>query len=55
MTVTKESEGRLNAFPKEPQIELLSKQPSDSNGSRIFLILGFLLLIGLIAFSFTIK
>ena len=54
MTVTKESEGRLNAFPTEPQIEVLSKQPSNSKGSRVFLILGILLLLGLIAFSFTI-
>ena len=54
MTVTKESQGRLNAFPKEPQIEIISKQPSNSNGFRIFISLGILLLIGLIAFSFTI-
>tara|TARA_B100000700_G_scaffold35183_1_gene34086 strand:- start:556 stop:723 length:168 start_codon:yes stop_codon:yes gene_type:complete len=55
MTVTKESEGRLNAFPTEPEIEVLSKQPNDTNGFRMFIILGALLLIGLFAFSFTIK
>ena len=54
MTVTKESQGRLNAFPTEPEIEIISNQPSNSNGFRIFIILGILLLIGLIAFSFTI-
>jgi len=55
MTVTKESEGRLNAFPTEPEIEVISKESSDSKGSRIFLILGSLVLIGFFAFSFTIK
>ena len=55
MTVTKESEGRLNAFPIEPQIEVISDQSSDSKGSRIFLIFGSLILIGFFALSFTIK
>tara|TARA_Y100001968_G_C18823964_1_gene465931 strand:- start:276 stop:443 length:168 start_codon:yes stop_codon:yes gene_type:complete len=55
MTVTKESEGRLNAFPTEPEIELISDQASDSNGSKKFLFFGIALLIVLITFSFTIK
>ena len=55
MPVTKESEGRLNAFPKEPQIEMIENQSSGNNGSRVFQILGVLLLIGLIFFSFTIN
>ena len=55
MTVTKESEGRLNAFAKEPEIELIEKQPSNSKGSQIFIIFGVLLFVGLIALSFTIR
>ena len=55
MTVTKESEGRLNAFPIEPEIEVIAKESSNSKGSQIFLILGILVLIGFFALSFTIK
>ncbi len=55
MTVTKESEGRLNSFPIEPQIEVISNESSNSKGSRITLILGSLVLIGFFALSFTIK
>tara|TARA_Y100001968_G_scaffold149790_1_gene137047 strand:+ start:3172 stop:3339 length:168 start_codon:yes stop_codon:yes gene_type:complete len=55
MTVTKESEGRLNAFAKEPQIEVISEQPSSTNGFKLLIAAGSLLLIGLFAFSFTIK
>ena len=55
MTVTKESEGRLNAFAKEPEIEVLETIPSNSNGSRLIFISSGLLLIVLIALSFTIK
>ena len=55
MTVTKESEGRLNAFAKEPQIEVISEQPSNSNGFKLVIVIGLVLLIGLFAFSFTIK
>tara|TARA_Y100001968_G_C19438180_1_gene761006 strand:- start:592 stop:759 length:168 start_codon:yes stop_codon:yes gene_type:complete len=55
MTVTKESEGRLNAFAKEPQIEMIDSKSFNSNGSRLFLIFGSFLFLGLIALSFTIK
>ncbi|WP_320663631.1 high light inducible protein [Prochlorococcus sp. MIT 1223] len=55
MTVTKESEGRLNAFAKEPEIELISDNTSNSKGSRIFILLGGLFVFVLISFSITIK
>tara|TARA_Y100001968_G_scaffold326209_1_gene368860 strand:- start:590 stop:757 length:168 start_codon:yes stop_codon:yes gene_type:complete len=55
MTVTQESEGRLNAFAKEPQIEVIKEQPSSTNASKLLIVGGTLLLIALFAFSFTIK
>ena len=51
MSVTEESGGRLNAFAKEPKIEVLNKESRSSNGSRVFLIVGILLIIGLITFT----
>ena len=55
MTVTEESQGRLNAFANEPKIEVIENDPSNSNASRILIVTGSLLVIGLIAFSLTIK
>ena len=55
MTVTKESEGRLNAFAKEPEMEVIGEDPSNSNASKILILAGTVLLIGLFSFSFTIK
>ena len=55
MTVTKESEGRLNAFAKEPEIEVLEKNPSNSRSSWLFYIFACIVLVTLIALSFTIQ
>ena len=55
MVVTKEAQGRLNAFAKEPEIEVVSKESSSSKGTRLFLIFGIVLFVALIAFSFTIN
>ena len=55
MSVTKESEGRLNAFANEPKIEVLLKKSSTNKGSWLFTLGGGILVIGLIAFSLTIK
>ena len=55
MTVTKESGGRLNAFAQEPKIELITSKPSSELGSRVFQIIGFLLFVGLLSFSLTLK
>ena len=55
MAVTKESQGRLNAFANEPEIEVVLKKSSSNKGSWLFALSGGILVIGLIAFSLTIK
>ncbi len=55
MTVTEESQGRLNAFAKEPKIEVINNQSINTKGSLLVIIIGVSLVIGLIAFSLTIK
>ena len=55
MAVTRESQGRLNVFADEPRIEILTKESSDNKGSWLFTLAGGILLIGLIAYSLTIK
>ncbi len=55
MTVTKESQGRLNVFGNEPKIEILTKEGSGNKGSWLFALAGVILVIGLIAYSLTIK
>ncbi len=55
MTVTRESQGRLNVFAKEPRIEILSKESSGNKGSWLFTLTGVILVVGLIAYSLTIK
>ena len=37
MQVTQEDGGRLNAFAKEPRMEVLSEEANHSNGSRLIL------------------
>ena len=51
MSVTEESGGRLNAFAKEPKIEVISKEASASNNSRLLIFAGVMLLIGLITYG----
>ena len=55
MSVTEESGGRLNAFAKEPKIEVVEKGSSNSNASRGILLLGIILLITLISFTVRIS
>ena len=55
MTVTEESQGRLNAFANEPKIEVISKESSNNRVSLVITIFGAVLVIGLIAFSLTIN
>ena len=55
MAVTKESQGRLNVFADEPKIEILTKESSRNKGSWLFTLTGVILVIGLIAYSLTIK
>mgnify|MGYP001203479534 CR=1 FL=1 len=49
MSVTEESGGRLNAFAKEPKVEVI--QQGYSLKAMALIVLGGLLVIGLIAFS----
>ena len=55
MAVTRESQGRLNVFADEPKIEILTKESSGKQGSWLFTLAGVILVIGLIAYSLTIK
>ena len=55
MTVTKESQGRLNVFADEPKIEILTKEGSNNKGSWLFSLAGVILVLGLISYSSTIK
>ena len=55
MTVTEESQGRLNAFAKEPKIEVINSQSNYGKGSWLITLGGSILVIALIAFSLTIK
>ena len=53
MSVTKEGGGRLNAFPTEPQIEVISEASSSNNASRLFVAISSIVIIGLIVFTLT--
>ena len=55
MAVIEEDGGRLNAFAKEPKIELTPTGPLQTTSSRLILLGGALLVIGLIAFTVTIS
>ncbi len=55
MSVTEEEGGRLNAFAKEPKIELVTQEASDTNTFRLIIAAGMLLIIGLIAFTVSIS
>ena len=50
MTVTEESGGRLNAFAKEPEIQVISSKQSNSYGFQGFLLILAVLCIGIIGF-----
>ncbi len=55
MSITEEDGGRLNAFAKEPKIEVIEKQSSDNRGSWVIIIAGVILFGGLIVFTITIS
>lgn len=55
MQVTQEDGGRLNAFAKEPRMEILSEEARHSNGSRLAMIGGYLLVAVLMAFAVAIS
>ncbi len=51
MSVVKEDGGRLNAFAKEPEIQVINEKGTINKVSGIILIVGGLLVCGLIAIS----
>ena len=55
MSVTEEEGGRLNAFAKEPKIEVIGKGASYSSASVLIIGVGLALVIGLIAFTVSIS
>ncbi len=54
MTVTNESGGRLNAFPNEPEIDLIASETSISNQLKFFGLIAGLALISIIGIYFII-
>lgn len=55
MPVTRESQGRMNVFGDEPRIEIFTKESSGNKASWLLTLAGVILVIGLIAYSLTIK
>ena len=55
MQVTKEDGGRLNAFAKEPRMEVISDGASLSNSSRLLVIAGAVLVVALMALSVAVS
>lgn len=55
MQVTTEDGGRLNAFAKEPRMEVISVETSRSNGSRLLIIGGSVLVVALMAVTVAIS
>ena len=54
-TVTTEDGGRLNAFAKEPRMEIISDGASLSNSSRLLIISGAVLVMALMALSVAVS
>ena len=55
MSVTEESGGRLNAFAKEPKIEVISQESRSSSNFRLFIFAGVMLLGGIIIYAVSIS
>ncbi len=55
MQVTKEDGGRLNAFAKEPRMEVISEEASRSTSSRLLVIAGAVLVVALMALSVAVS
>ena len=51
MSVTEESGGRLNAFAKEPKIEVISQESRSSSNFRLLIFAGVMLLGGIIIYA----
>ncbi|EAU75392.1 photosystem II assembly protein Psb34 [Synechococcus sp. RS9916] len=55
MQVTEEDGGRLNAFAKEPRMEVIEDQSSRSKSSRLMIIVGGALVVALMAVTVAIS
>ena len=55
MPITDEGGGRLNAFAKEPEVQLVNQETSNSNISRLIIVAGAILVMGLITITLTIN
>ena len=55
MQVTTEDGGRLNAFAKEPRMEVMAKETSPSSASRVLIISGSVLVVALMALTVAIS
>ena len=55
MQVTTEDGGRLNAFAKEPRMEVMAKETSRSNASRVLILTGSVLVVALMALTVAIS
>ena len=55
MQVTTEDGGRLNAFAKEPRMEVVAKETSRSNASRVLILTGSVLVVSLMALTVAIS
>ena len=55
MQVTQEDGGRLNAFAKEPRMEVMDASASQSNASRLLILGGAVLVLSLMAISAAIS
>ena len=53
MSILDEGDGKLNAFAKEPQIEVIQDNPNGNNGFRLLLILGAIIIACMIAVTVT--
>ena len=55
MQVTEEDGGRLNAFAKEPRMEIIDTQSSRSNSSQLLIVVGGVLVVALMAVTVAIS
>ena len=55
MQVTEEDGGRLNAFAKEPRMEVIDDQSSRSKSSQMMIIVGGALVVALMAVTVAIS
>ncbi len=54
MPVTQEEGGRLNAFAREPKIQLIEQGVTPTNSYRLIIFAGTLILVALIVFGINI-